>query len=86
MKRVIVLFLIFFQAGSWLYACTVCEKQQPKVLQGITHGGGPQSQWDYVIVWTGVIVVLLTIFYSLKFIFRPNEKSDIHIKQSILNN
>ena len=31
-------------------ACPVCEKQQPKILQGITHGSGPQSNWDYIII------------------------------------
>ncbi|MGY4385049.1 hypothetical protein ACVWYN_002085 [Pedobacter sp. UYP24] len=84
MKRVIM-FLIFSTAGGWLYACEVCQKQQPKILQGITHGGGPESQWDYVIVWAGLLLVLLTIFYSLKFIIRPSEKSTAHIKQTILN-
>lgn len=84
MKKYILILLLLVSSG-WIYACPVCEKQQPKVLRGITHGGGPESRWDYVIVWIGVIVVLITLFYSLKWIFRPGEHLKDHIKQFILN-
>lgn len=66
-------------------ACPACEKQQPKILRGITHGTGPDSQWDYVIVWAAVIVVVLTLFYSIKWLIRPGETAASHIKQFILN-
>ena len=84
MKKLFLMLLLLIM-GNQLFACPVCEKQQPKVLQGVTHGAGPQSQWDYVIVWVGVVIVLLTLFYSLKWIIRPGEKSVSHIKQHILN-
>jgi len=84
MKRFLSVFwLILFSAT--LNACPVCEKQQPKVLRGITHGTGPDSQWDYIIVSLAIAVVLFTLFYSLKWIFSPGEKSDDHIKQIIFN-
>jgi len=67
-------------------ACPVCERNQPKVLRGVTHGAGPESQWDYVIVWTTVAIVLLTLFFSVKWLIRPGEKSEKHIKRMILNN
>lgn len=67
-------------------ACAVCEKQQPKVLRGISHGAGPESNWDYVIVWATVVIVLLTLFYSVKWLIKPGEKSEHHIKRFILNN
>ena len=79
------LMLSLLVISNWALACPVCEKQQPKVLRGVTHGAGPQSQWDYVIVWIGVVIVLLTLFYSLKWIIRPGERSTSHIKQHILN-
>ena len=67
-------------------ACPVCERNQPKVLRGITHGAGPESKWDYVIVWVTVAIVLFTLFFSVKWLIRPGEKSDRHIKRFILNN
>lgn len=67
-------------------ACPVCERNQPKLLKGITHGGGPDSQWDYVIVWGTAVIVLLTLFFSVKWLVRPGEKSEKHIKRLILNN
>lgn len=84
MKRFfLMVFLLII--NTWAFACPVCEKQQPKVLRGITHGAGPQSQWDYVIVWVGVIIVLLTLYFSVKWVFKPGEKSENHIKQLIVN-
>jgi uncharacterized protein HemY len=84
MKKCILILFLLITSGS-IYACPVCEKQQPKILSGITHGGGPESRWDYVIVWIGVVIVLITLIYTLKWIFRPGENSKNHIKQFILN-
>lgn len=70
----------------FVFACPVCERNQPKVLKGITHGAGPESQWDYVIVLTTAAIVLVTLFFSVKWLIRPGEKSGRHIKRFILNN
>lgn len=72
--------------GSLLMACPVCDRNQPKILRGITHGAGPESNWDYIIVWTTVAIVICTLFFSVKWLIRPGEKSDRHIKRFILNN
>jgi hypothetical protein len=66
-------------------ACEVCKKQQPELLKGVTHGAGPQSDWDYVIVWCSVIIVVISLFYAVKWIMHPGEKESAHIKRSILN-
>ncbi|MEJ7736951.1 MAG: hypothetical protein WKF97_05955 [Chitinophagaceae bacterium] len=66
-------------------ACPACKKQQPKILQGITHGTGPDSNWDYVIVWATALIVLATLFYSVKWMINPEEKSMNHIKRTVLN-
>jgi hypothetical protein len=65
--------------------CDACKKQQPKLLQGITHGTGPESSWDYLIVYVAVAIVLVSLFYSVKWLIRPGEKSSLHIKQFVLN-
>lgn len=85
MKK-IILFLGLLLLGIHAYACPACEKQQPKILRGITHGSGPQGDSDYIIVWSAVIIVLATLFLSIKWIFKPGEKSEKHIKRLILNN
>lgn len=82
MKRIIITLLAVVLYSASL-ACDVCKKQQPKVLRGITHGAGPQSNWDYVIVITIAVVVLVTLFYSIKWLIRPGEKQADHIKHSI---
>ncbi len=85
MKKYLAIFVILFISVTTI-ACPVCEKQQPKILQGITHGAGPQSNWDYLIISVTAVIVLVTLFYSIKWLLRPGEKSVTHIKHSILNN
>ncbi len=84
MKKIItVSFLILTYAGA--YACEVCERKKPKVLQGITHGSNPESYWDYVIVLVISILAILTLIYSIKYLINPNENNENHIKYSFLN-
>lgn len=85
MKKYILIGILLLVEFTVL-ACPVCEKQQPAILKGITHGAGPDSQWDYLIVIIAVAGTLLTLFYSVKWLIRPGEKSADHIKQFILNN
>ena len=85
MKKLLLSITAIFSVFAAI-ACPVCERQQPGVLQGIAHGGGPQSNWDYIIILTAVIIVLMTLFYSIKWLIHPGEQSASHIKYLILNN
>lgn len=80
----IVGLLGFFTTGT-LMACPVCERNQPKVLKGIVHGAGPDSQWDYLIITAVAVIVVLTLFFSVKWLIKPGERNDNHIKRTILN-
>lgn len=66
-------------------ACPACEKKQPKILAGIIHGAGPDSNWDYVIVWATVLIVLVSFFYTIKWFIKPGEDNYNHIKRTVLN-
>jgi hypothetical protein len=85
MKKMIFLMLLSLP-GIAAMACPACEKQQPKLLRGITHGAGPSGPLDMILVWLMVGVVVLTLFYSVKWLIKPGEKSPDHIKRFILNN
>lgn len=65
-------------------ACPVCERQQPKVTMGLTHGAGPGSNWDWVIIIFMSILTILTLIFSIKYLVKPGEKRKDHVKQSIL--
>ncbi len=84
MKKLLLIVLLL-NTSIVALACPVCEKQQPKILQGVTHGGGPQSNWDYLIIGTAALIVLATLFFSIKWLVRPGEKPRSHIKYLILN-
>ncbi len=80
-----ILFIALMLTHIVSIACEVCKKQQPKILSGITHGAGPQSDWDYVIVGVTTLIVVVSLFYSIKWIVRPGELEREHIKHSIFN-
>lgn len=77
--------LVFSTLSLATYACPMCEKQQPKILRGIAHGAGPESNIDYVIVWAMVAAVAITLFFAIKYIVKPKETESNHIKRTIIN-
>lgn len=78
--------LLIVMISNIILACPTCNKQQPKITQGLSHGAGPQSNWDWVIIAIITVITLLTLVYSLKYLIKPGEKNGNHIKRSILNN
>ena len=85
MKKYLLLLCTAF-LGISTRACPVCEKAQPRALRGLVHGAGPDSRWDYLIVLVVAVITVLTLFYSVKWLFRPGESGATHIKHFILNN
>ncbi|WP_262245714.1 hypothetical protein [Parapedobacter soli] len=77
--------LLLLVAATAGWACPVCEKQQPKVLRGVAHGAGPDNNWDYLIVGVITVIVLVTLYYSMKWLVRPGEDTPDHIKRNILD-
>lgn len=71
--------------GFIAIACPTCEIAQPRYLRGITHGTGPQSNWDFVIISVTGAIVIATLFFSIKWLVQPGEKADTHIKHLIIN-
>jgi hypothetical protein len=85
MKKISLLLGVITLAFSDGWACTVCKKQQPKILQGITHGAGPESNWDYFLVAAAVAVVFGTFILSMRYLFKPGETNVDHVKNTILS-
>ncbi len=85
MKKILIA-LILLASVTIANACPVCERAKAKTVFGsITHGAGPTSNWDYVAVVVAIISVLLTLIYTIKYLVKPAEKNNDHIKYSILN-
>lgn len=83
MNKKSILTLVIFLIPTLVLACPVCEKQQPKITLGLTHGAGPQSNWDWVIIAVISAITIYTLVFSIKYLVKPGEKSSNHIKQSI---
>jgi hypothetical protein len=82
MKKISLTTALLLLAQTAALACTVCGKTQPKITRGLTHGVGPESNWDYVITGSTVIIVVLSLTLALKWIIRPGEHERSHIKHS----
>lgn len=83
LKSILLIALLVIQQSVW--ACPVCDRHQPKILRGVVHGSGPDSQFDYWIIGAVALIVLATLFFSIKWLIRPMEKEDTHIKRMIIN-
>jgi hypothetical protein len=83
--RKIILIVAILVTGLMAFACPTCDIAQPRYLRGITHGTGPQTNWDFLIVSTIAVIVIATLFFSIKWLVQPGEKSLNHIKHLILN-
>jgi len=79
-------FVLLTLCAGKAFACEVCKKNQPEVLQDISHGTGAQANLDYFIIWSAVIIVGITLFLSLKYLIRPNESKREHIKNIVVDN
>ncbi len=86
MQKHIAILAVFLLVNQWLHACEVCKAAQPEVTRGITHGVGPQSYWDWVIIGAVAALTLVTLILSIKYLVRPGENDSNHIKQTILTN
>ena len=84
MKKILLLLslTLFYAPITW--ACEVCKEKQPRVLQGITHGAGPDGNTDYIIIWSAVVIVTITLFLSIKYLVKPKENAPEHIKHIIV--
>ena len=78
----IVFFLLMVNLA---FACDACKLQQPKVTRDFTHGVGPRGDFDRIIVAVIAVLTIFTFVYSLKYLVKPGEKNQDHIKNSILN-
>lgn len=69
----------------YTFACDVCKENQPKGLENITHGAGPSGNLDLIIIWSAVVIVGFTLFFSLKYLIKPKETNPDHIKNIVRN-
>ena len=85
MKRMSIMILLVFISRSTLWACELCKEKQPEVLADLTHGTGPNGNLDYIIIWTAIFIVGLTLIYSVKYLLKPERQQPNHIKNIVTN-
>lgn len=85
MKKIIYSLIITLLTPIMALACEACDLQQPAITKNLTHGSGPQGTMDWIIVAIITLITLATLFYSVKYLIIPGEKSSSHIKNNVLN-
>lgn len=83
-KNISVFSLMLFTTYVW--ACDACKLQQPEITRNITHGTGPESNWDWFIIGVVILITVMTLGYSIKYLISPGEKDENHIKYFVLSN
>lgn len=84
--KVLLIIVILILANHFtVKACEACGQNQPKILKGITHGNGPQSNWDYFIVVVMILVTIYSLYATVKCFIKPTERKYSNIKNAILN-
>jgi hypothetical protein len=84
MKKVLLYIIFNLFAYQSLLGCPVCESRQPKFLRGITHGAGPESNWDWIIVSAITLITVFTLIYSVKYLLKPESVESMPIKNLFL--
>jgi len=70
--------------STYTLACDACSLKQPEVTKDLTHGLGPESDWDWFIVGIVISITIIAFIFSIMYLIRPGEKEKNHIKYSIL--
>jgi hypothetical protein len=83
--KILVLTVCFFAMNIPVFACEVCQRNQPEPLKGITHGIGPTGNLDYIIIGVASVIVIAAFVLSVKYLVWPKEKNSGHIKNIVLN-
>ena len=83
LKNIMILSLFLF--ANYLLACDACKLQQPEVTRSLTHGTGPESNWDWFIVGIVILITVVAFVFSVKYLIKPGEKDTSHIKYSVFS-
>jgi len=83
LKNIIILSLFLF--ANYLLACDACKLQQPEVTRNLTHGTGPETNWDWFIVGIVILITVVAFVFSVKYLIKPGEKDTSHIKYSVFS-
>ncbi|RFZ91159.1 hypothetical protein D0C36_19660 [Mucilaginibacter conchicola] len=82
MRKYIFTISVILVSGT-AFACDACKKQK-SLFTGISHGRGPESNWDYLIVALMIVVTLYVLFAALKCMFKSSENHRSHIKYTFI--
>ncbi len=84
-KSFLLTLALVLVANVGTFACEACNQNQPKILRNITHGSGPQSNWDYFVVISMVLITVYTLYATIRcFVTRKTENKYNDIKNTIL--
>jgi len=78
MKKIVTCIITILLVTGQIFACELCKSHQPELLKNVAHGTGPQGNVDYVILWTAVVVVFITLFLSVRYLVQPEKLDKNH--------
>lgn len=79
-----ILTSVLMLSAIGISACETCQTRQPEITKNLTHGAGPESDWDWFIVGIVMLITLVAFYYTVKYLVKPGERNKDHIKHSFL--
>lgn len=80
-----LVFLLFLGYQYLAKACEACDLQQPKITRGLTHGPGPKNMFEWMAVIAILIISVLTVYYFIKYLIKPDPQKTDKLKNNVLH-
>ncbi|MBC8151408.1 MAG: hypothetical protein H7Z72_00700, partial [Bacteroidetes bacterium] len=79
-KYLIVPFVVLLTSTYPTAAGLPCGRQQSKGFANITPGTGPESAFDYCVLYGAIALVVLTLGLFVRFMIRPEIEAPRRLK------
>ncbi|MCX8473307.1 MAG: hypothetical protein ORN85_06620 [Sediminibacterium sp.] len=84
LKKIAILIFCIASQFNISFACDVCKRaNERKMWINVGHGSGADNWTDFIWIFITAIITIYTLFFSIKYLYKPEEKSPQHIKYSI---
>lgn len=77
---------IFILITQVALSCPVCDREKAnQVTLGLSHGAGPDHNWEWLVVAGMAGITLFALFLAIKYFIKPDNAKTNEFKKSIFS-